>query len=253
MDKVSGNSPARRRRSRFRAWFIPAAIRLLFGSYLRFRYEQSDRLPDVPCVVCFNHPNWVDPFLLVGAWPGRRFVYIYGPKEQDMTVGWRNRLIAWGERGVPFKPGKNDLLDATRRAVAVLAEGDILAIAGEGRLSDREGEIASLSHGPAFFALRARVPVVPVGICGSRWLHFGKRVRLRVGRPIPTDGLRADRSTIAFVTGQIEVELRALIADCPDSPPAGPLGRWLSELFNERPWLEEGLSPPPAARGASHR
>ena len=49
----------------------------------------------------------------------------------------------------------------------------MLAIAGEGRLSDREGAIVPLQEGAAFFALRARVPIVPLAIIGTRWLHSG--------------------------------------------------------------------------------
>ena len=62
-------------------------------------------------------------------------------------------------------------------------------IAGEGRLSDREGRIVPLEDGSAFFALRARVPIVPVAIIGTRWLRFGKRITLRAGAPIPVDDL----------------------------------------------------------------
>ena len=65
-------------------------------------------------------------------------------------------MISWSEQGVPFKPSKSDLLDTTRRAVAVLEGGYILVIAGEGRLTDREGEIVPLQDGAAFFALRAQ-------------------------------------------------------------------------------------------------
>ena len=49
--------------------------------------------------------------------------------------------------------------------------------------------VAPLSDGVAFFALRAGVPVVPVAINGTSWLGFGRRVRVRVGEPLPIAGL----------------------------------------------------------------
>ena len=160
-----------------------------------------------------------------------------------MEVGGRNRLIRWSRLGVPFKPTKKDLLDTTRRAVAVLRAGDLLAVAGEGRLSDREGAIVPLEDGPAFFALRARAPVVPAAVIGTRWVHFGKRVTLRIGTPVGVEGRRADRAGVAQMTAELQSAIEALLVGVHEDPPPGRFGRWLSEVFNERPWLEE---PKPA-------
>ena len=89
---------------------------------------------------------------------------------------------------VPFRPSKTDLLDTTRRATSVLKAGYVLALAGEGRLSDREGAIVPLEDGAAFFALRAGVPIVPMAIIGARWLRFGKTVTMRVGPVVDCAG-----------------------------------------------------------------
>ncbi len=174
---------------------------MLIRCYLRVRLAGVDNIPtDTPYVLCFSHPNWVDPFLFVAFWPERPPLFIFGPREEDMAVGWRNRLIGWSEMGVPFKPHRSDLLDTTRRAVGVLKAGNVLIIAGEGRLSDREGEIVPLYDGPAYFALRAKVPVLPVAVIGTRWLRFGGTVTLRAGMLLPIDGLRADRAGVETLT-----------------------------------------------------
>ncbi|MDP8905147.1 MAG: 1-acyl-sn-glycerol-3-phosphate acyltransferase [Chloroflexota bacterium] len=231
--------------------FMRYGLRLLIACYLRVRVQGAALLPpDSSYVVCFSHPNWIDPLLIVGHWPDRRWLYIFGPREADMAVGWRNRLIIWGRVGVPFKPSRDDLLDTTRRAVGVLRRGHALAIAGEGRLSDREGEILPLQDGPAFFALRAGVPIVPLAVIGTRWLRFGKRVRLRIGAPLATDGLRADRETVARLTKDAQAALETLLVGVTDEPPPGPFGRWLTELFNERPWLAEAVPASDEREGA---
>ncbi len=48
-------------------------------------------------------------------------------------------------------------------------------------------ELLPLNEGAAFFALRSGVPLVPVAINGTSWLAFGRRIRVRIGEPIPTD------------------------------------------------------------------
>lgn len=224
---------------RLKRWFIRYATRLVFGTYLKVRYEYLAPLPEPPYVLNFNHPGWVDPFLLVGWWPRRHRIYVFGPKEEDMSVGWRNHVINWSHMAVPFKPSKSDLVDATKRAQGVIEAGFVLGIAGEGRLSDHEGEIVPLQEGVAFFALRAQIPIVPVAIIGTRWVKFRKLVRVRVGRVIELDGRKANRAGVDSLKAELTDAMNALLADAPQDPPPGRTGRWLTDLFADRPWLNE--------------
>lgn len=219
--------------------FIRYGTRFFVGCYLRVRHEGFDQLPEPPYVLNFSHPNWVDPFLVVSHGPRRHRLFIFGPREEDMSTGWRNHVINWSHMAVPFKPSKSDLLDTTRRATSVLKAGYVLAIAGEGRLSDREGEIVPLHDGAAFFALRARVPVVPMAIIGTRWLRFGKRITLRVGAPVELAGRKPDREGVAALTRELSAAMDRLLVGAYEEPPPGPFGRWLTDLFADRPWLLE--------------
>jgi 1-acyl-sn-glycerol-3-phosphate acyltransferase len=220
----SQSSRAPERAGLLRRSFIRYAIRFLTSSYLRVRHEGFERLPPPPYLLNFSHPNWVDPFLVVSRWPRHQPLFIFGPKEEDMHAGWRNRLIAWSHVAVPFKPSKSDLIDTTRRAVSVLRAGYVLGIAGEGRLSDREGAIVPLQDGAAFFALRAGVPIVPMAIIGTRWLRFGKTVTLRVGPPIKLRGRRADREGVVSLTLELGAAMERLLQDVHDEPPPGRFG-----------------------------
>lgn len=221
-------------RRAIRYWSSRIVVGALTRAYIRIRFEGRDRLPAGPAIYCFNHLSWADPFVLMTTIPGRPRLFFFGPREEDMAVGGRNRIMSWSGTTIPYKPGKNDLLDATRRVGAVIRAGGVVAIAGEGRIGPVESRLLPLSDGPAYFALRSSVPLVPVAITGTSWLHFGGRVRIRVGTPIYVTG-RADRATITATTGQLRDALEALIADAPVVPPPGRFGRWLSERFNDWP------------------
>jgi len=222
-----------RSRLRYRITRLVSAViaRCLF----RLRVERLDRLPAGPAIVCFNHLSWADPFVIMAALPWFPRLSFFGPKEEDMGLGGRNRLMAWTGTAVPYKPGKNDLLEATRRVEAILAAGEWLAIAAEGRIHVGESTILPLSEGVAFFALRTGEPIVPVAINGTSWLGLGRRVRVRIGEPIAPAIARPGRVAVDALTHQTRAALVDLVADAQDAPPPGRFGRWLTERFNEWP------------------
>ncbi len=201
---------------------------------MRIRFEGRDRLPDAPAIYAFNHLSWSDPFVLMATLPFRPRLSFFGPKEEDMAIGGRNRLMHWTGATIPYKPGKNDLLDATRRVATVVAAGGVVAIAGEGRIGAVEGRLLPLNDGPAYFALRSGVPLVPIAINGTSWLRFGGRVRVRVGEPILPSG-RADRAAVDAMTATLAERLEVLIADAPAPARFGRLAGWVTERFNEWP------------------
>ena len=194
-------------------------IGLLTRVLFRIRVEDRDRLPSGPAILCFNHLGWADPFVLMAVLPLRPRLSFFGPKEEDMGVGGRNRLMTWTGTTIPYKPGKNDLLDATRRVAAAINEGGVVAIAGEGRIHVREAGLLPLSEGAAYFALRSGIPIVPIAINGTSWLRFGRRIRVRVGQPIITTG-RPTRPVSASVTQQTWTALHEMVAGTPELPVA---------------------------------
>ena len=215
-------------------------LKAVTSAYVRTSVTGAQRIPpDGPYIICFNHPSWLDPVFIAGYWPDReRLLYVFGPRELDMSTGVRNRLIRWTRRDVPFKPGAQDIIDATRRAVAVLRTGACLAIAGEGRLSDHEGQIRPLETGLAHFSRLAGAPIVPAAIVGSRWISFGSRVSISIGEPVHPADFGAGKAGARAMTDAIEAGLSGLLVGVEDREPPGWFGRTISEAFNERPWLE---------------
>jgi 1-acyl-sn-glycerol-3-phosphate acyltransferase len=222
---------------------VALLMRLLF----RLRVERRGNLPAGPALLCFNHMSWMDPFLLYAALPLRPRLYLFGPKEDDLRVGPRNRLMYWTCAAVPFKPAKTDLLETTRRVQAVFDAGGVLAIAGEGRIHVGERALLPLQAGPAYFALRAGVPIVPVALNGLSWLGFRRRLRVRVGVPIEVSGRPTSEAT-ATLTARTEDALLALVADALDPPQPGRFGLWLTDRFND--WPEGSRAAAEAAAAA---
>ena len=225
---------------RFRVALLRLACRIVIGGLLRIRLEHPERLAAGPAIYCFNHLNWVDPLVLMAVMPVTPHYAMFGPKEADMQRGGRNRLIAWSGFGIPYRPAKTDLLETTRRVTRVLDEGWVILIAGEGRIHRGERELAPLADGTAYFALRTRVPVIPLAVNGTSWLAFRRGVRVRVGEPIsPVEG-PANREAVDALSAMTAQALLAMTADFADPPtPSRPWQR-LTELFNDWP---EGARP----------
>jgi 1-acyl-sn-glycerol-3-phosphate acyltransferase len=216
------------------------ALRFLFARTLlsvltrlcfRVRLVGRERLLPGGAMYCFNHLSWFDPIAVMAAFPIRSRLYFYGPKESDMGVGARNRLISWAGIAVPFRPTKDDLRTSVRLAEAVFDSGAMLAIAGEGGIHVHEGDLLPLQEGAAYLALRARVPIVPVAITGTSWLGFRRTITVRVGEAIET-GPRPTRDAVEAYTARTWHALRAMVDADRDLPVPGPFGRWITDLFN---------------------
>jgi 1-acyl-sn-glycerol-3-phosphate acyltransferase len=215
-------------------------------TWFRIELVGAERLVDGPAVYCFNHLSWMDPILLLATLPRRPRLYFYGPKEEDLRTGGRNRFMWWTGIPVPFSPLKDDLLTSVRWAQAVFDTGGVLAISGEGSIHVHEGDLLAFQEGVAYLALRAGVPIVPVAITGTSWAHFRGRARVRIGEPIET-GERATRQAIARYTAQTWHALRAMVDADRDLPVPGRVGRWFSDLFND--WGEGGRPAATLHRG----
>jgi hypothetical protein len=82
---------------------------------------------------------------------------------------------------------------------------------------------------------------------GSRWIHLGSRVRIRIGEAVHPGGYPRDKAGAAAMTSEVEARLQALLEGVVDRDPPGPLGRTISEAFNDRSWLDEASTTTTAA------
>ena len=232
---------------------IRGFMRLLARAFSRVRSEGFDELPLGPAILCFSHQSWADPFYVLAVAPRCPRIYFFGPEQEDMRHGIRNRVMRWSGVTIPYQPGKRGLVSATARVDGLMAIGSAVAIAGEGRIHSGEGLVLPLRDGPAYLALRAGVPVIPVALNGTSWLGFRRVVRIRAGHPlpaIPAIPRRPSSSEVRRLTAETQTALERLVADFPERPRPGPFGRWLTEVFNDWP---DGVRPAVLPQGTTPR
>jgi 1-acyl-sn-glycerol-3-phosphate acyltransferase len=134
---------------------------------------------------------------------------------------WKNRLFGWllsSLGGFPVTRGTADR-EALRRCVAVLEAGEPLVLFPEGERKSGPA-VQPVFDGAVYVALRAGVPIVPVGIGGServmpkgaRFVHPHK-VHVIVGAPIespPVESGRVQRSSIRRHSDELHATLQQL-------------------------------------------
>jgi 1-acyl-sn-glycerol-3-phosphate acyltransferase len=234
------------RQRSFRHWFSRMLASAVIRPWFRVTVVHPERFTREPAVYFFNHLSWMDTLLVICTLPKQPRVYMYGPKQEDIHAGGRNRFMWWTGIPVPFSPRKDDLLTSVKRAQAVFDSGGVLAIAPEGSIHVHEGDLLPFEEGAAYLALRAGVPIVPLAITGTSWARFRGRIEVRVGEPIQT-GERPTREAVARYTGLTWHALRAMIADDRDLPPPGRIERWFTDMFND--WGEGGRAAASKRRG----
>ena len=216
----------------FRNWFSRTVSSVVMKFWFKVEVVNQERLSTGPAVYCFNHLSWMDPLVLMSAFPGQPRLHFYGPKEPDLRRGGRNRFMWWFGICVPFSPLKDDLLTSVRWVQAVFDTGGALAISGEGTIHVHEGDLLPFEEGAAYMALRGGVPLVPVAITGTSWARFRGRVQIRIGEPMPT-GERPTRQALAIHTARVWHAIRAMVDGDRDLPPPSRFGRWLTDVFND--------------------
>ena len=107
-----------------------------------------------------------------------------------------------------------------------LAVGGVIGIFPEAAYGPREGELqATFKSGFAHFAVKNRVPVLPVALSGTRDLWLRKRIEVVIGKPIaPGDDF--DRLLAASRSA-----LQALLPEYHEPPGRKPLRSFLTRLL----------------------
>jgi 1-acyl-sn-glycerol-3-phosphate acyltransferase len=171
--------------------------------------------PYGPYFIAFNHVDTLDAPLLVLYWP-------YQPEGITAAENFSNPVIAtlmhmYG--AIPLKRTEYDR-DALEKGLAVIKAGSPLIVAPEGTRRRQPGMQAA-KEGLAFLALKAKAPIVPVGIVGTEnWIPSWKKFRrpeitMVIGKPfsLPAEPLTRDnrREKLAEYTTLIMKRIAELL------------------------------------------
>lgn len=191
------------------------ALVVFCRTYWRLRFSGREHVPAGAFVLAPVHRSNVDT-PLVAVVTRRRLRYM----GKDSL--WKSRFTAWlftALGGFPVKRGTADRA-ALRTCLEVLAAGEPLVVYPEG--GRRSGPtVEAISEGAAYLAIRAGVPILPVGVGGSeRAMRKGSallrpvRTSVVVGPPIQPPvvegGSRAPRRVVHELTEQLRHELQRL-------------------------------------------
>lgn len=135
---------------------------------------------------------------------------------------WKNRQFGWilsALGAFPVTRGTADR-EALRRAIAVLEAGEPLVLFPEGER--KQGPVVQpLFDGAVYIAIKAGVPIVPVGIGGSERVMpkkakfiYPRKVHIEIGPPIPApvapEGGRLPRTVYKDHSERLHAELQRL-------------------------------------------
>ena len=212
--------------------FMRAADRLLVRALLRVHTQGLERWPAAPFCLVVNHHNGWDPLIVIAVAPARPRITWFGPREADFSRGFKNRVMAFFGGVIPFNPEKTTLMSAVHAVRRVFEADGVLGIFAEGHNGFRETSIQPFEDGAVTFACLSAVPIVPCVISGTTWLWLGKRVEVRFGEPIPTDGVRGGFAR-EELTQRVRAAMEAMLPAAEPPPPGKrPLRDLLTDLFH---------------------
>jgi len=188
------------------------------GAWSRIRpvgFEQLDW--DQPCILMANHESYMDVPALIAACPVPiRFV---ARREVFKTPILGQAMWMTGQISVD-RSDRERSIKSLDRAAKKIASGRTVLVFPEGTRTP-DGGLQSLKKGGFMLAIQAQVPIIPIGVSGTRSIvprganmFRPATVGIVVGSPIETAGMTADdRDDLMAQVHAALVEQRDLAAD----------------------------------------
>jgi 1-acyl-sn-glycerol-3-phosphate acyltransferase len=164
---------------------IWAMFEVLFNLLCRVRTEGASNVPEKgPFIIACNHLHLFDPPLVLVAVPYHQIIVLAAEKwGETWPINWLLKSVG----AIFVRRGEVDR-EALNKCLDVLSRGGIIGLAPEGTRS-RSGTMQRGKPGVAYLAIKADVPIVPVGVSGqnrifSEWKRLRRpRIVVRMGEP----------------------------------------------------------------------
>ena len=206
-------------------------LKIIAGLLVRIDIEGLENIPaQGQFIMATNHLSYIDSPIIGVVIPRTMYVLAGEKYERHLLFGPILRMAGaiFINRGEPDR-------SAIRQVQAVLEDGHCLGIAVEGTRS-RTGGLIEGKTGPAYFATRADVPLLPVVIWGSERFRENllslrrTEVHVRIGDMMRLPPGRARAEDLARYTDEIMTTLASLL-------PEGYRG-----VYRDHPLLRKKLS-----------
>ncbi len=195
-----------------------AILEPLFRVSWRFDLQGVEHIPaSGGAILCPNHTSVLDSFFVPALLP-RRVTYVGKAEYMD---SWKTRHLFPALGMIPIDREGGDAAErALSAAERVLRKGELFGIYPEGTRS-RDGRLYRGHTGPARLALRADVPIIPIGIVGARdvmppdatFPRLRLPVTIRFGEPIGVERYQdraGDHRVLRQITDEIMYAIREL-------------------------------------------
>lgn len=166
---------------------------ILWSALVRLRVEGAARVPrDTPVVFMSNHESWLDIPVLLASIPVQvRFL----AKKSLFGIPF----LGWAMRAMGFIPvdrkNRREAVKSFEEAAQHIRTGRSVLIFPE-ETRTRTGDLLPFQRGGFLIAIKAGVPIIPIGLDGparslarGAYLLRAGRITVRFGEPIPTSGL----------------------------------------------------------------
>lgn len=192
-----------------------------------FDVEGRDNIPPSGnYVLIANHLNWLDEFTLLWLMPVSPRLHFLADPTILVTRKFQWWIVRTTGGYVPVVRERHGDQVLFKHVDNCLAIGGALALFPEGNYGPKEGELMPFHKGFAHFAIKAKVPVIPVALSGTKDLWLRKRVKVVIGRPLSTAGQDPDA-----LTDKAFEAIKAILPTYSDPPGPKLFRSQLTHLF----------------------
>ena len=176
--------------------FIRFLLRIFCGVFYRYKIYGKENMSGGGAVIVCNHYSLFDPFYFADYF--KKDYFILAKKELN-----KNKLVSSIVKnmgGISVGRDGNDVR-AVLTGVKVLKEGNKLIIFPEGTRNKQKVDLLPLKSGTALFAMKAKVPIMPVAI--YKKAKFLGRNYIYIGKPFTLEEFydkKADKETLDKAT-----------------------------------------------------